>query len=162
MTGVQTCALPISSYDLEIIKAVRKIFVDDNVDPNPPYDLSIESYVSDRIYLSETTQQQATFPQITLDFFIGQGNGDLPVEHGELRISAWYNMDAQSSRTLVRRCMARISSLLDRKPNILNIANTSIDVRLIDKFSSIVLPEYDRKLIRGLVIFDVTYKNLRS
>ncbi len=151
-----------ASYDLEMIKAVRKIFVDDNVDPNPPYDLSIGSYVGDRIYLSETTQQNAVFPQITLDFLIGQGDGDLPVEHGELRISAWYAIDAQSARTLVRRCMARISSLLDRKPEVLNTANTNIDVRLIDKFSAISLPEYDRKLIRGLVVFDVTYKNTRS
>lgn len=149
------------AYDLEIIKSVRAVLIVDNVDPDAPSELCIHSFIEDNVFLNDTNQTNVNFPQITLDFITGNGDGDLPVEHGELRVMVWYDINSPSARVLCRKCAARVSGLIDHNPDILNDNNSDITVRLVDEFSSIIIPEQNGKLIRGLITFDVIYKKVR-
>jgi len=149
------------SYDLEIIKAVRKILVDDNTDPNASNnEYCIHHFVEDRIYLGEIPLSNIELPHITLTLDSGPGDSDLPAEHGELRVKIWYEQVSHQSRTDCRRCAARVSGLLNQQPERINAANSSITVRLCDKASHDILIDPDVKAYYGSLVFDITFKRV--
>ena len=149
------------SYDLEIIKAVKKILVDDNNDPDPNNnEYCIHTFVEDRIYQGDSPISQLTLPHITISFDAGEGDGDLPVEHGELRVKVWFDQVSREARTKCRRCTFRVSALLDRQVNSINSANSNITVRLCDKITHVLLVDPDTNTYYGSLAFDVTFKRV--
>jgi len=149
------------TYDLEIIKAAKKILVDDNSDPNVSNnEFCIHTFIADRVYLSDIPLSSIEIPQITLSFDSGSGDDDLPVEHGELRTKIWYEQASYQARVKCRRCTARVSALLNQNPEVFNANNSVITVRLCDKTSHNILVDPDTKMYYGSLVFDVTFKRV--
>lgn len=150
------------NYSLEIIEAIRTIFNNDNTDPDASnYKYCIHTFVGDRVLLENTPNNNVEYPQITISFDSGHGDGDLPVEHGRLAIKVWYKKTDVDCVFNTELCMSRISGLLNRKPSVINAIGRSVTVRLIDKTDEIDFNDPDvSDVYQGNVIFDVTYKRI--
>lgn len=140
-------------YDLEIIKAYRLLLLDNS---------NVSNLVGTRIYQEGTTSNK-TFPQITLSVEISTGEGNLPVEHGELYIKGWFKRTSSSSEYNCRRLGNFVSSVVDRKISEINVklGGTGINMRLCDKLYHLgLLVDDETKLYYCSLAFDISYKRL--
>jgi len=143
-------------YDIEFIKAVRAILVNDDLG-----DYNVRSYVAaNSIIRAFSLDPQVNLPQITLDFKTGKNHGNLPAREGTLMVKVWYDSKATSADINCRRCGGRISFLLDSKPQIINDNNSSIVARMLDCSDEETLNSEQSDLIYTVLIFDTVFKYL--
>jgi len=123
------------SYDLELVKAIKALFVADNVDPDASNnELCIHSFVADRIVQGDVPLQDVDLPQISISVTVGPGVEEgLPAEHAMMDIKAWYPRTTAGASLSVSRCGARIRGLLDHKPQVVFQYNSALHCYLLDR-----------------------------
>ena len=143
------------TYDKDILSSVKKILTDDNTNPTLGY--CIEHYVADKIVVARLPIMKK-LPNITLDFQGLDSLESLPAQEGELRIGVWYDPKSSNSRSLIRECGARVISLLDRKPLLLNAQGFEAKVRTITKQTNLLIaPDEEDAILHYSIVFRVIY-----
>jgi hypothetical protein len=146
------------SYKLELIKATKKIMVDDNVDPNPPSERCMHYYIADRIFQGTVPLNGVTLPHVTIDYDGQNSDGDLPSEHGILMIRSWVEKDKVGVRELISRMNARVIGLFDHNSDVFKSNNSNITVRLCDKILDQIVDDPASMTLHGYIIFDVIHR----
>ena len=130
-----------------ILEAVRNIFVGDNA--NTGNDVrEIEYYCADRVYRGNLNVGH-DFPQITISVDEGINGLNLPSGEYFLEVNSHNKFSSSNAQDVVDNMSSRVEFLLSNKPNQLNLAVTSKNLRcrIVRKLSALLTGDRDRKSV---------------
>ena len=141
-----------------LVEAVRAILVADNADTGVTV-REINFYCADRIYMSDKNADKA-FPQIFMQTDTGQDQLNLPSGDYFFETTCCVKMDDTNPQQTLYRMDSRVLALINKKPNTLNLAvpSKNLRCRLIVKTTSLKftdpLAQLYMKTTRFRVILD--------
>jgi len=135
----------------ELAKAFVLLVKNDNTGTN-----NLHSFVQDRVINSfSPVGSPVQLPEINFEVVLDDKDGNLPSEHGELRLEIRYPTSKGNYVGDSAKVAGRINFLINEKPSALTAENSNLKCRLCDRISQ--YPAYDdsRKTYFYSMIFKV-------